>query len=57
MESELSKAQHYRGLAANMRRLADQEADGESKKALIFLAEKYEALCQNLVDRTERAKS
>jgi hypothetical protein len=54
MDTELIKAQHYRDQAIKMRGLAAQESDDEAKAALISLAETYEALCQKLIDRTER---
>jgi hypothetical protein len=55
METDLIKAQHYRDEANTMRRLAAEETDAQTKNALVSMAEKYDILCQKLIDRTERA--
>jgi len=51
METELTKAQHYRDLASNMRELAAQEDNGEVRKTMLALADKYDELCRHLIDR------
>ena len=44
MEDHLSKAQHYRDQAAHMRELAAKDHNGETRNALISLAENYDRL-------------
>ena len=45
METELTKAQHYRDQAAKMRDLADKEENPAARQALISLADMYTKLC------------
>ena len=52
METELTKAQHYRDQAAKMRGLADKEENLAARQALISLAEMYTALCDQQVNRS-----
>ena len=52
METDLIKAQRYRDLAAEMRELANQEANEEAKTTMVTLAEKYEELSNALIDRS-----
>ena len=52
METELTKAQHYRDQAAKMRGLADKEENPAARQALISLAEMYTALCDQQVNRS-----
>ena len=54
MESDLTKAQHYRDQAIKMRDLAAAEDSPEAKKALILLSETYDQLCQRHLERAER---
>ena len=56
MNGDLTKAQHYRDLGRQMRNLAAQEKNEDAKQNLIQLAERYEALCHGLIDRTERSQ-
>ena len=55
MDTELARAQHYRDLAANMRSLADQEADEVTRKSLVTMAANYEHLYQACIDRAGKA--
>jgi hypothetical protein len=55
MDSELTRAQHYRDQAANMRALADKETDEEARNALVALAGNYERLYQSCLGRAEGA--
>lgn len=43
-DDPLSRAQHYRDQAANMRLLASKDEDPETRGALIQLAENYDRL-------------
>jgi hypothetical protein len=52
METELTKAQHYRDQAAKMRGLADKEENPAARQALISLAEMYAKLCDQQVSRS-----
>lgn len=54
MESHLSKAQHYRDQARQMRDLAAGEDSTEARKALIHLAEMYDRLCRTCLERVGR---
>ena len=54
MDSNLTKAQHYRDQARQMRDLAAKEDDQKANKALIELAEMYDRLCRSCVDRSAR---
>ncbi len=51
MESDLSKAQHYRDQALKMRALAETENNLEAKKALVSLSDTYDKLCQKALER------
>ena len=53
METDLTKAQHFRDQAAQMRELAAKEDNLEAKKALIHLAEMYDRLCRNRIGRAD----
>ena len=46
MDRDLTKAQHYRDQAQQMRDLAARETIPEAQTALISLAEMYERLCE-----------
>jgi hypothetical protein len=52
METELTKAQHYRDQAAKMRALADKEENPAARQALVSLAEMYTKLCDQQVNRS-----
>ncbi|HEY2447183.1 MAG TPA: hypothetical protein VGI20_15725 [Rhizomicrobium sp.] len=49
MQDELSRAQHYRTLAFNMRNAARDERDEGRRKELFDLAAQYENLADKLV--------
>ena len=44
MESDLSRAQHYRDQAAHMLDLAEAETNDEARNALLALASNYQRL-------------
>jgi hypothetical protein len=52
METELTKAQHYRDPAAKMRGLADREENPAARQALISLAGMYAKLCDQQANRS-----
>ena len=54
MDSDLTKAQHYRDQAVRMRGLADAEDNEQARKGLIELSEVYDRLCQNALRRASR---
>ena len=49
MQDELTRAEHYRELALQMRSVARQESDHKRRGELLNLAGKYEALAGKLV--------
>jgi hypothetical protein len=49
MEDDLTRAQHYRTLAAQMREAADKETDTERQKELLDLAIQYHRLADKLI--------
>jgi len=51
MEDDLTRAQHYRVLAAQMRESASGEADEARRKELLDLAAQYERLADKLVGK------
>jgi len=55
MESDLSKAQHYRDQALKMRELAAAEQNAEAKEALILLSNTYDKLCQQALERAGKS--
>jgi hypothetical protein len=54
METDLTKAQHYRDLADHMRELAGQEVNHQIRDTMVELAEKYDELCRQIIDRVKR---
>ena len=55
MESDLTKAQHYRDQALKMRELAASEANEDARKALVSLSDTYDKLCQQALQRAGKA--
>lgn len=51
MEDDLTRAQHYRALAGQMRDTATKETDEARRKELLDLAEQYGRLADKLVDK------
>jgi hypothetical protein len=51
MDRELTKAQHYRDQANQMRDSAATEDDADARQALILLTEMYDRLCRNYMVR------
>jgi hypothetical protein len=51
MEDDLTRAQHYRTLAAQMRDSALKETDDARRKELLDLAGQYTRLADNLVGK------
>jgi hypothetical protein len=49
MEDDLTRAQHYRSLAAQMRDAAAKETDEARRKELLDLAAQYARLADKLV--------
>lgn len=51
MQDELSRAQHYRALAQQMRAAAEAEADAQRRQELLDVATQYENLADKLIGR------
>jgi hypothetical protein len=51
MQDDLSRAQHYRALAAQMRDTAQSEADEKRRQELFDIANQYENLAYRLVGK------
>jgi len=49
MENDLTRAQHYRALAMQMRENANNETDDERRKELLDLAIQYQRLADKLI--------
>jgi hypothetical protein len=49
MEDGLTRAQHYRALAAQMREVAQQEPEIRRRNELIDLARQYDRLAEKLI--------
>ena len=51
MENELTRAQHYRHLAEQMRKTAREESAAKRQRNFLDLASQYERLADKLVGR------
>jgi len=51
MQDDLTRAQHYRSLAMQMRDTAEQEDDAARRRELLDLADQYEGLAEKLVGK------
>jgi len=51
MQDDLSRAQHYRALATQMRGAAQSELDEKRRKELIDIANQYEHLADKLIGK------
>jgi hypothetical protein len=51
MQDELTRAQHYRALAVQMREAAEAEADEKRRQELVEIASQYDNLAAKLVSR------
>jgi hypothetical protein len=56
MQDDLTRAQHYRSLALQMRDTAEQEADEARRSELLDLANQYEHLAEKLVGKHARSE-
>jgi hypothetical protein len=54
MQDDLSRAQHYRALANQMRDAAQSEGDEKRRKELLDIANQYENLADKLVSKQVR---
>ena len=57
MQDELTRAQHYRLLAQQMRETAQEEPDPARRKALLDLSAQYENLADKLVAKHRSRES
>ena len=51
MQDDLSRAQHYRTLALQMRDSADSETDQKRRQELLDIANQYEHLADKLIEK------
>jgi len=51
MQDDLTRAQHYRGLATQMRDSAQSEQDRKRRQELLDIANQYENLADRLVGK------
>lgn len=51
MQDDLSRAQHYRALATQMRDSAQSEIDEKRRQELVDIANQYEKLADKLVGK------
>ena len=51
MQDDLTRAQHYRALAAQMRDSAQSEEDRKRRQELLEIAAQYETLADKLVGK------
>ena len=51
MEDDLTRAQHYRVLAMQMREAAETEADQKRRQELLDIANQYEHLADKLIGK------
>ena len=51
MQDDLSRAQHYRSLAIQMRDSAESEMNDKRRQELLDIANQYEKLADKLIDR------
>lgn len=57
MQDDLTRAQHYRTLAMQMRDSAQSEADEKRRKELLDIANQYENLADKLVNKHATSQS
>jgi hypothetical protein len=57
MESDLTRAQHYRHLAETMRKSAREERAAKRQRDFLDLASQYEHMADKLVARLSPAKN
>ena len=57
MQDDLTRAQHYRALAAQMRESAQSEEDQRRRQELLDIANQYENLADKLVGKHVKSES
>ncbi|HEX9159294.1 MAG TPA: hypothetical protein VF835_03625 [Rhizomicrobium sp.] len=57
MQDDLSRAQHYRNLAMQMRDSAESEIDEKRRQELLEIANQYENLADKLVSKHAQSQS
>jgi hypothetical protein len=57
MENDLTRAQRYRVLAAQMREAVEGECDLKRRNELLSLAEQYERLADKLIGNGETSRA
>jgi len=57
MQDDLTRAQHYRALATQMRESAQSEKDQRRRQELLDIANQYENLADKLVDKHVKSES
>jgi len=57
MQDDLTRAQHYRALATQMRESAQSEEDQRRRQELLDIANQYENLADKLVGKHVKSES
>jgi pyruvate-formate lyase len=57
MQDDLTRAQHYRALATQMRESAQSEEDQRRRQELLEIANQYENLADKLVGKHVKSES
>lgn len=57
MQDDLTRAQHYRALATQMRESAQSEKDQRRRQELLDIANQYENLADKLVGKHVKSES
>ena len=52
MDDDLTRAAHYRDKAENLRKIAGDDANPDTRAALLSVANQYDRICNRLLERT-----
>ena len=52
MDDDLTRAAHYRDKAASLRKMAEEDANPDTRAALLSVANQYDRICTKLWERT-----
>jgi len=51
MEDDITRAARYRDKAENLRRIAAEDANPDTRAALLSVADQYDRICAKLLER------
>jgi hypothetical protein len=54
MEDDLTRAALYRDKAANLRKMAEEDANPDTRGALLSVADQYDRICARLLERPRK---